>query len=134
MHAQAARNYHAMLAARALGRLGGLLGGLLVTPACTAAQQALSALLTPSLAGRLADPNPQQLLRDLNGSVCTPQVCLLSVLQAFKCRVSCCLDSRLPHISLQVGRLTTPRVGFCQIRAAIYQGFAPSYSLGNKKA
>ena len=63
-----------MLAARALGRLGGLVGGQLATPACNAARQALAALLTPSLAGRLAEPNPKELLTELNSSVCNPQV------------------------------------------------------------
>ena len=63
-----------MLAARALGRLGGLLGGQLATPAFNAAHQALSALLTPSLAGRLAEPDPKELLTELNSSVCNPQV------------------------------------------------------------
>lgn len=71
---QAARNYHAMLAARALARLAGVLGGRLATPACTAARQALAALLTPSLAGRLTEQDPKALLQQLNGSVCTPQV------------------------------------------------------------
>ena len=72
---QAARNYHAMLAARALGRVAGVLGGRLATPACTAARQALAALLTPSLAGRLTEQDPKDLLQQLNGSVCTPQAC-----------------------------------------------------------
>ena len=71
---QAARNYHAMLAARALARLGGVLGGRLATPACTATRQALAALLTPSLAGRLTEQDPKELLQQLNGSICTPQV------------------------------------------------------------
>lgn len=71
---QAARNYHAMLAARTLGRLAGVLGGRLATPACTAARQALAALLTPSLAGLLTEQDPKSLLQQLNGSVCTPQV------------------------------------------------------------
>ena len=72
---QAARNYHAMLAARALSRVAGVLGGRLATPACTAARQGLAALLTPSLAGRLTEEDPKELLQQLNGSVCTPQVC-----------------------------------------------------------
>ncbi len=63
-----------MLAARALGRMAGVLTGRLGTPACTAARQALAALLTPSLAARLAELDPQDLLQQLNGSVCTPQV------------------------------------------------------------
>ncbi|KAL0040215.1 hypothetical protein WJX77_000548 [Trebouxia sp. C0004] len=71
---QAARNHHAMLAARALGRMAGVLTGRLGTPPCTAARQALAALLTPSLAARLAEPDPQDLLQQLNGSICTPQV------------------------------------------------------------
>lgn len=71
---QAARNHHAMLAARALGRMAGVLTGRLGTPPCTAARQALAALLTPSLAARLVEPDPQDLLQQLNGSVCTPQV------------------------------------------------------------
>ena len=56
---QAARNHHAMLAARALGRMAGVLPGRLGTP---------------SLAARLAAPDPQDLLQQLNGRVCTPQV------------------------------------------------------------
>lgn len=63
-----------MLAARALGRLAGVVGGRLATPPCTAARQALAALLTPSLAARLTEQDPQELLQQLNGSVCTPQV------------------------------------------------------------
>ena len=63
-----------MLGARALGRLAGVVGGRLGTPPCMLARQALAALLTPSLAARLADQDPRELLQQLNGSVCTPQV------------------------------------------------------------
>ena len=71
---QAARNHHAMLAARALGRLAGLTGGQLATPPCPPARAALAALLTEALAARLAELDPRTLLQDLNGSLLTPQV------------------------------------------------------------
>lgn len=76
---QAAKNYHAMLAARALGRLAGVLSGGLASPPNVAAQEALTKLLTPSLAARLAEPDPQPLLELLNSSVQTPQVLLLTL-------------------------------------------------------
>jgi len=71
---QAAKNYHAMLAARALGRLAGVLPATLATPACLPAQEALGKLLTPPLASRLTNPDPRELLSLLNTSVLTPQV------------------------------------------------------------
>ncbi|KAK9915634.1 hypothetical protein WJX75_001835 [Coccomyxa subellipsoidea] len=71
---QAARNYHAMLAARALGRLAGLLQGALASAPCPAAREALSALLTPALAAQLANPDPKPLLMHLNSSLLNPQV------------------------------------------------------------
>ena len=70
---QAARNYHAMLAARALARLAGVLPDSLATPACAPAQEALGRLLTPALAARLALPDPRPLLALLNSSVMNPQ-------------------------------------------------------------
>lgn len=70
---QAARNYHAMLAARALGRLAGLLQGNLASAPCQAAREALSALLTPALAAQLANPDPKPLLMHLNSSLLNPQ-------------------------------------------------------------
>ena len=70
---QAARNYHAMLAARALGRLAGLLQGKLASAPCQAAREALSALLTPALAAQLANPDPKPLLMHLNSSLLNPQ-------------------------------------------------------------
>lgn len=70
---QAARNRHALLAARALGRLAGMLQGDLATPACDAAHAALKALLTEPLLPRLAEEDPRLLLTDLNSSVATPQ-------------------------------------------------------------
>lgn len=45
------------------------------TPPCPPAQQALAGLLTEALAPRLADADPLPLLRDLNSTVQTPQVC-----------------------------------------------------------
>lgn len=86
MRAQAARNYHAMLAARALGCLAGLLpgagqagqggraGSAAAAAPCEPARAALRALLTPALAGCLADPDPRALLHDLNSSLLNPQV------------------------------------------------------------
>lgn len=71
--AQAARNYHAMLAARVLGRLAGLLQGALASAPCPAAREALSALLTPALASQLANPDPKPLLMHLNSSLLNPQ-------------------------------------------------------------
>ncbi|KAK9809260.1 hypothetical protein WJX72_012293 [[Myrmecia] bisecta] len=71
---QAARNYHAMLACRALGRLAGLLPDRLATPPCAEARAALAALLTPALAARLAETDARELLHALNSSVLTPQV------------------------------------------------------------
>jgi hypothetical protein len=71
---QAARNHHAMLAARALGALCGMLPEPLATPACPEARNALSVLLTEPVACQLAEPDPLPLLRTLNSSVATPQV------------------------------------------------------------
>ena len=71
---QAAYNYHAMLAARALGRLAGVLSGKPGSPRCDAAAAALSALLTPALAAKLALPDPKPLLMHLNSSLLNPQV------------------------------------------------------------
>lgn len=70
---QAARNYHAMLAARALGRLAGLLLGSLASGPCEAARTALAALLTPALAAQLGNPDPRPLLVHLNSSLLNPQ-------------------------------------------------------------
>ena len=74
MLTQSARNYHALLAARALGRLSGLLPGKAGSPRCDAAAAALSALLTPALAAKLAAPDPKALLMHLNSSLLNPQV------------------------------------------------------------
>lgn len=74
---QSARNYHAMLAARSLGRLSGLLQGRPAASRCEAACAALSALLTPALAAKLASPDPKPLLMHLNSSLLNPQVVLL---------------------------------------------------------
>jgi hypothetical protein len=79
VRAQAARNYHAMLAARALARLAGLPPPGAARPGsgappCEPARAALGALLTPALAARLADPDPRALLVDLNSSILNPQV------------------------------------------------------------
>lgn len=92
---QAARNRHALLAARALGRLAGLLQGGLATPACEPARAALSALLTEPLLPRLAEDDPRPLLTDLNSSVATPQAMwngsmreeLLSAMEAQRVKV-----------------------------------------------
>jgi hypothetical protein len=62
-----------MLAARALGRLAGLLQGALASAPCPAAREALSALLTPALAAQLANPDPKPLLMHLNSSLLNPQ-------------------------------------------------------------
>ena len=71
---QSARNYHAMLAARALGRLSGQLQGASATSRCDAAAAALSALLTPALAAKLGSLDPKPLLMHLNSSLLNPQV------------------------------------------------------------
>lgn len=71
--AQAARNYHAMLAARALGRLAGLNKGPLASAPCEPARATLAALLTPALAAQLANPDPKPLLIHLNSSLLNPQ-------------------------------------------------------------
>ncbi|WIA10346.1 hypothetical protein OEZ85_010538 [Tetradesmus obliquus] len=71
---QEARSQHALLAAQALARLAGLLREPHHTPANAAAASALAALLTQSLAGRLAEPDPRPLLLCLNSSMETAQV------------------------------------------------------------
>ncbi|WIA30400.1 hypothetical protein OEZ86_000485 [Tetradesmus obliquus] len=71
---QEARSQHALLAAQALARLAGLLREPHHTPANAAAASALAALLTQSLAGRLAEPDPRPLLVCLNSSMETAQV------------------------------------------------------------
>lgn len=70
---QDARNRHALLAARALGRLAGLLPAPLDTPVCEEIRGALGALLTEPLLPRLGEVDPRPLLADLNSSVATPQ-------------------------------------------------------------
>ena len=71
---QAARNYHALLAARAVARLAGVLPDHLASPPCLSARLAVAKLLTPSIAALLAKPDPTQLLTLLNSSVRSPQV------------------------------------------------------------
>lgn len=71
---QAAHNLHAMLAARALGCLAGVLPGARATPSNAPAQEALSCLLTPPLAIRLCDADPRTLLVQLASSTSNPQV------------------------------------------------------------
>lgn len=71
---QAARNHHAALAVRALAALAGMGGAGPETPVCMKAQAALSALLTPTLAPRLGEADPQPLLKDLNSTVASPHV------------------------------------------------------------
>lgn len=90
--AQATTNLQAQLAVRALAALAGYSppapaatgaegAAAAVAPAtlpatqpCPAAQRALAALLTETLAPRLGEPDPLPLLRDLNSTVQTPQV------------------------------------------------------------
>lgn len=92
---QGARNRHALLAARALGRLAGLLQGDLATPACEPARAALAAILTEPLLPRLGEADPRPLLGDLNSSVATPQAMwngsmreeLLAAMEAQRSRV-----------------------------------------------
>eukprot|EP00898_Chlorokybus_atmophyticus_P007654 jgi/Chlat1/7890/Chrsp66S00581 len=71
---QKAKNFHAMLAARALGRLAGALQGELTTPVNRTAADALRALLTPSLAAMLSNKSPRELLRSLTSNLETPPV------------------------------------------------------------
>jgi hypothetical protein len=66
-----------MLAARALGRLAGVLQGNLASVPCEGARAALAALLTPALAAQLANPDPRPLLVHLNSSLLNPQVSTL---------------------------------------------------------
>eukprot|EP01138_Halocafeteria_seosinensis_P006645 gb/GECG01006793.1/.p1 GENE.gb/GECG01006793.1/~~gb/GECG01006793.1/.p1 ORF type:complete len:2790 (+),score=366.62 gb/GECG01006793.1/:1-8370(+) len=73
--AQKAANMQAKLAARALGRLAGmLLDKALQTPKNTECQEALNALLTPSLARRLGRTQPDALLITLNSHEESPTV------------------------------------------------------------
>lgn len=69
-----AKNMHAMLAVRAIARLGGLLDDDLSTPANEIAATTLRALLTPKLAAMLSDESPRELLRSLNSNLESPQV------------------------------------------------------------
>ena len=71
---QAAKNYHAMLAARTLGRLAGLLPGILASPECEPAREAVAKLLTQTIALCLASPDPREMLALLNSSVLNPRV------------------------------------------------------------
>jgi DnaJ family protein C protein 13 len=70
----AARSYHAVLAAQALGRLAGMLAVPNRTPDHPAARSCLAAALTESLAMRLGDDDPHPLLVDLNSSLESAQV------------------------------------------------------------
>jgi DnaJ family protein C protein 13 len=65
---QEARSQQALLAARALARLGGMLPEPHNTPSCDQARLALCSLLTESLAARLAAPDPRPLLSCLGSS------------------------------------------------------------------
>jgi DnaJ family protein C protein 13 len=71
---QAALNHHAVLAARALAALAGFPGADPATPPHPDAQAALTAVLTPPLAPRLAERDPRSLLQELNSTVQQPQV------------------------------------------------------------
>eukprot|EP00899_Mesostigma_viride_P016162 jgi/Mesvir1/24547/Mv21885-RA.1 len=71
---QSDKNMHAMLGARALGRLAGLLPGDLATPHNRLAMACLSRLLTPTLASALGNRSPQELLAVLNTTLETPTV------------------------------------------------------------
>jgi len=81
-NAQEARSQHALLAARALARLAGLLPGAHATPRCDPACAALRALLTDSLADRLAADDPRAVLACLGSSVETAQVIWNSAMRA----------------------------------------------------
>lgn len=90
--AQATKNLQAQLAVRALAALAGYASPAptaeapaaaapaaashapAATQPCPAAQRALVALLTETLAPRLGEADPLPLLRDLNSTVQTPQV------------------------------------------------------------
>lgn len=83
---QEAKNRHAVLAIKALVALADLKSSrsehreneatatAMLSSSSKAAQEALSALLTPALLPRLASPDPTRLLSDLNSSVTSPQV------------------------------------------------------------
>ena len=63
-----------MLAARALGRLAGLLPGPLASPESQQAREAVVKLLTQPVASYLAKPDPSDMLALLNSSVFSPMV------------------------------------------------------------
>lgn len=63
-----ARARHAVCAAQALARLAGMLPSPHATPVCGPARSALGALLTETLASRLADADPRAVLALLNGT------------------------------------------------------------------
>ncbi|KAG6548512.1 hypothetical protein Mapa_010000 [Marchantia paleacea] len=70
---QNAKNMHAMLATRALARLGGFLDDS--TPYNLVAANALKALLTPKLGTMLGDSSPSEgLLRNLNSNLESPEI------------------------------------------------------------
>lgn len=71
---QLARNHHAALAVRALAAIAGYPGTNLKVESNEVAQKALSALLTQTLAPRLAIEDPRLLLQDLNSTVTSPYV------------------------------------------------------------
>ena len=66
---QGASNMHAILATKALSRLGGYMLGDLATPPNEAISSALGRLLTPPLARLLRNSLPWELLRTLNDNV-----------------------------------------------------------------
>ncbi|BBM97673.1 DnaJ homolog subfamily C member 13 [Marchantia polymorpha subsp. ruderalis] len=70
---QNAKNMHAMLATRALARLGGFRD--VSTPSNLVAANALKALLTPKLGTMLGDSSPSEgLLRNLNSNLESPEI------------------------------------------------------------
>jgi hypothetical protein len=79
---QGAKNLHAMLAARALAKLGGFMEGELSTPYNQEATAVLRGLLTPRVATQLKDRSPRELLRNLTSNLETPHVSSISIFES----------------------------------------------------
>ncbi|XP_024523013.1 dnaJ homolog subfamily C GRV2 isoform X1 [Selaginella moellendorffii] len=71
---QAAKNTHAVLAAKALSRIWGILDDKLSSPHNPTAATVLRSLLTPKLASLLREESPKELLLKLNSNLESPEI------------------------------------------------------------
>ncbi|KAF8069423.1 GRV2 [Scenedesmus sp. PABB004] len=120
---QEARSQHALLAAQALARLAGVLPEPHATPRNDAAAGALAALLTQSLAARLADPDPRGLLTCLNSSMETAQVIWNSGMREELSKALAAQRARGPDLAALTGFAFTSLAGELQVGGVFVRVF-----------